>query len=215
MNKFLKTAAVAAVASFAISGSANAALSAFGFEGGLPAPRAPDSVLYNFDVLGDLSMIDPGYNPALVAIHNTGSDGSGAQNPFSNPANTPYLSVLGGGSATITFDKLMKSISFDWGSIDTYNTLTITLADGTMHNIIGNPGGGNQTSSSNNGRYYAVWDGANAIKSVTFASSSNSFEVDALSGSAVPEPATWAMMITGFGLAGAAIRRRRNVLAVA
>ena len=45
MNKFLKTAAVAAVASFAISGSANAALSAFGFEGGLPAPRAPDSVL--------------------------------------------------------------------------------------------------------------------------------------------------------------------------
>lgn len=27
--------------------------------------------------------------------------------------------------------------------------------------------------------------------------------------SAVPEPATWAMMITGFGLAGTAIRRRR------
>ncbi|WP_374660127.1 PEPxxWA-CTERM sorting domain-containing protein [Phenylobacterium sp.] len=31
----------------------------------------------------------------------------------------------------------------------------------------------------------------------------------------VPEPATWAMMITGFGLAGAAIRRRRGALAVA
>lgn len=29
------------------------------------------------------------------------------------------------------------------------------------------------------------------------------------SGSAVPEPATWAMMIAGFGLAGAAIRKRR------
>lgn len=27
--------------------------------------------------------------------------------------------------------------------------------------------------------------------------------------SAVPEPATWAMMITGFGLAGMAVRRRR------
>ena len=172
-------------------------------------------MLYNFDTLGDLSMIDPGYNPALVVIHPAGSDGNGAQDPFSNPAGTPYLSVLGGGTATITFDKLMKSISFDWGSIDTYNTLTITLADGTNHIIPGNPGGGNQTSPTNNGRYYAVWDGSNAIKSVTFASSSNSFEVDALSGSAVPEPATWAMMITGFGLAGAAIRRRRNVLAVA
>lgn len=31
--------------------------------------------------------------------------------------------------------------------------------------------------------------------------------------SAVPEPATWAMMITGFGLAGAALRRRRTQLA--
>ena len=213
MNKFLKTAALAAAASFVVAGSANAALSAFGFEGGLPAPRAPDSVLYSFDTLGDLSMLDPGY--VNTVSHAAGSDGNGAQDPFSNPAGTPYLSVLAGGTATITFDKLMKSISFDWGSIDTYNTLTITLADGTTHAIVGNPGGGNQTSPSNNGRYYAVWDGANAIKSVTFASSSNSFEVDALSGSAVPEPATWAMMITGFGLAGAAIRRRRNVLAVA
>ncbi len=33
--------------------------------------------------------------------------------------------------------------------------------------------------------------------------------------SAVPEPATWAMMITGFGLAGAAMRRRRGALAAA
>jgi len=33
--------------------------------------------------------------------------------------------------------------------------------------------------------------------------------------SAVPEPATWAMMITGFGLAGTAIRRRRTTFAVA
>lgn len=31
--------------------------------------------------------------------------------------------------------------------------------------------------------------------------------------SAVPEPATWAMMIAGFGLAGAAIRRRRQTYA--
>ena len=33
--------------------------------------------------------------------------------------------------------------------------------------------------------------------------------------SAVPEPATWAMMITGFGLAGTAIRRRRSIVATA
>lgn len=33
--------------------------------------------------------------------------------------------------------------------------------------------------------------------------------------SGVPEPATWAMMITGFGLAGAAARRRRMALTAA
>ena len=32
-------------------------------------------------------------------------------------------------------------------------------------------------------------------------------------GAAVPEPATWAMMITGFGAAAAMMRRRRAVLA--
>ena len=32
-------------------------------------------------------------------------------------------------------------------------------------------------------------------------------------GAAVPEPASWALMISGFGLAGAALRRRRTVVA--
>lgn len=36
-----------------------------------------------------------------------------------------------------------------------------------------------------------------------------------LLGAAVPEPATWAMMIAGFGMAGAMVRRRRHAIAAA
>ncbi len=32
---------------------------------------------------------------------------------------------------------------------------------------------------------------------------------------AVPEPATWAMMLAGFGLVGATVRRRRDIGTVA
>lgn len=37
--------------------------------------------------------------------------------------------------------------------------------------------------------------------------------VDNVSVAAVPEPASWLMLIAGFGLTGAAMRRRRNVIA--
>lgn len=44
---------------------------------------------------------------------------------------------------------------------------------------------------------------------------SNSASGVPIPGSAVPEPATWAMLIAGFGLAGSAIRRRRRDFALA
>lgn len=47
------------------------------------------------------------------------------------------------------------------------------------------------------------------------AASGNDYGLDAIAVNAVPEPAAWGMMIAGFGLAGAAMRRRRHkVLAV-
>jgi hypothetical protein len=39
-------------------------------------------------------------------------------------------------------------------------------------------------------------------------------ELRVFSGGAVPEPAAWALMITGFGLTGAALRRRRSLTPV-
>ena len=41
----------------------------------------------------------------------------------------------------------------------------------------------------------------------------DNFVLDASGPAAVPEPATWALMLSGFGLAGSALRRRRATLA--
>jgi hypothetical protein len=43
----------------------------------------------------------------------------------------------------------------------------------------------------------------------------NGFWGSSLIHGAIPEPATWAMMIAGFGLVGAALRRRRSAMALA
>lgn len=52
--------------------------------------------------------------------------------------------------------------------------------------------------------------GIKGAQGVSYTSDSGVFLGGAI-GSAVPEPATWAIMILGFGTAGAAIRRRRAV----
>jgi hypothetical protein len=55
------------------------------------------------------------------------------------------------------------------------------------------------------GQYYVQ------IDSSTLINKGDEFVTGGLTLSAVPEPATWAMMITGFGLLGLAARRRREL----
>ena len=58
-----------------------------------------------------------------------------------------------------------------------------------------------------NGRYTFVSD--TDIVGVRFDSRGNSFEISDVA-SAVPEPATWAMMIIGFGGVGSMVRSARR-----
>ena len=124
------------------------------------------------------------------------SDGNGAQ-PYQTTGN--YLSVLGGGSETVTFSA-RSTFSFFWGSIDDYNT--ITLSDGTSYTgtqiaamFPGGQSNGCQTLINCN-RYVTFTDTTGLLTGFTMTSASNSFEITNIS--AVPEPATWAMMILGF-----------------
>lgn len=73
------------------------------------------------------------------------------------------------------------------------------------------------TFTGGNGRYLGATGSANASGLVAFGmfqSNMTSFGTANIDGiidaPAVPEPARWSMLITGFSLIGATLRRRRN-----
>ena len=210
MKKIVLAAAVAA-ASLVGATSASALTFAFGPGGASPLP--------GLTVIQDFENVQPGDITGVgFQIKVPPSDANGAVIPNSTFPGPHYLSVLGGGSATISFASYTNRFSIDWGSLDTYNTLRINLAGGGFVNvvpgttIVNTPANGNQILPTTNGVFSVVGSSGESFTSITLTSSQNSFEIDNLATGA-PEPAAWAMMITGFGLAGAMIRRRRAVVA--
>lgn len=146
----------------------------------------------------------------------------GTPNLTAAPSGTPigehYLTVpiaASSGSATLALGGEYRNLSFYWGSVDTYNTITLFQADGSSTSITGGMIGfgvdpdGNQTDNKSNVRvnFTAIGRG---ITSVRFDSTQYAFETDTFAGTAVPEPATWAMLLGGFGLLGFVARRRRQ-----
>lgn len=147
------------------------------------------------------------------------SSGQYAQ-PFGSDT-SPYLSVFGGSSATVSDITGVgyNGLSFYLGSIDTYNVVDILSTTGALiASYTGSAflGGtsGDQTLPTTN-RLISFTREANdpLFGGVTFRSSQNSAEIDNvrfLSPSAVPEPATWLTMLLGFGFLGAAMRRKKT-----
>ena len=150
-----------------------------------------------------------------VEINNGGSS-NGAQ-----PAGTSgnYLSVLGGGTENVSFAAPLTSFSFFWGSIDTYNKVTVDLLGGGTQVFTGSDiatqfgvSNGIQATGcqvpDNCNRYFTFsGTGGSQITGFSLYSESNSFEITNVS--AVPEASTWAMMILGFlGVGFLAYRRR-------
>lgn len=201
------SAAAALLAGLTVASTANASVQ-ITFDAGLATPAPGYTLVNTFDSAAGLT----GTN---FQIKVPPADTNGAPPANSIPSGTPYLSVLSGGSATYTFAAPVTAFQFDWGSIDTYNTLTINGSSSTIivpgSNFI-NPANGDQVSAGTNGRFTVSGTAGETFTSVTFSSSGNSFEVDNLAvAGAVPEPATWALMMLGFGGLGAAMRRKPKV----
>jgi hypothetical protein len=139
---------------------------------------------------------------------------------MNGPVGSFYETVEGGGSATLTSSAGMYQFQFYMGSPDDYNTITFNFADSSISPVVlngtsiwgGSPNGDGDQSKG----FTVTYNFSSAVSSVNFTSSENSFEFDKLAGG-VPEPASWALMIIGFGGAGAALRsqRRRQATAAA
>lgn len=170
-----------------------------------PGPSPGQTIKVSFD-----TGVAPGYSASGDFGIVSGTSGAAAE-----PANdlTRYFyvsSALGSGIATLATPNL-KYISFYWGSIDTYNTVELLGAGGaTLLSVPGSwlpASNGNQFLPSTNQRIRFAAGPGEDITGLRFISTGIAFEVDDIAG-AVPEPASWALMIAGFGMIGAAARRR-------
>jgi hypothetical protein len=126
---------------------------------------------------------------------------------------TNYETVTSGSTATLTSDRLLRSLSFYMGSPDSFNWVEF-IGPGYDWTLQGsqlfNPPtafGGDQSI----GRTVSFDFGPARVNKVIFGSNGNSFEFDTLSAVAVPEPSTWAMMLVGLGGLGGVLRRRNAV----
>ena len=135
----------------------------------------------------------------------------------------PYADA--NGSATLSFDfgaQKVEELSLLWGSIDAYNSLDLLGVGGaTFQTISGGsfpPHDGNQTSPSSAGYLNIALSPGETLTGLRLNSTSYALETDNYSfglTSAAPEPSTWALMIAGVAMIGAAFRQARKSLAFA
>jgi hypothetical protein len=204
--------AVLALSAVAVPASAAPVIT---FNGGQGGTAAGTTVFQDFDSLSS------GTSIGTNAFAYDSSRSTASRPGFGSTGN--FGAVLGGGSYSASF-AASSLFSFVIGSLDTYNSLKLTFDDGSSSLYTGGAiiGGlpfssGSTGSSTSNGLVTFNTGSGPRIVGATFTSTGNSFEFDNLASNGVPEPATWALMILGFGAVGGALRRRnaRPALATA
>ena len=203
MNKKILTALIAVAA----AGAANAVTIASSTNGPDSGPLPGQTVIADFEAGAPSNLTG-----TFMIVQGS------SVNQYAAPLGdtTKYLAVLGGNSATLTLTQSYSNLSFYWGSIDAFNTVTFTNAAGqnvrtfTGAQIPGAPDNGAQGDALNNRRVNFNF-GTDSVNKITFSSQQNAFELDTVAaGGAVPEPATWAMLLAGMGTVGVSMRRRRT-----
>jgi PEP-CTERM motif len=134
----------------------------------------------------------------------------------------------------ITFSEGVSLISATFDRVDNNDTLKLygVTMDGKLQHLgyggifdgpgttmgLTGAGGGAWLSGKGEDQVYRVALNTAGYKEFWFGNNNDAadgYRLDSLTVAAVPEPTTWALMIGGFGLAGAALRRRRAAAATA
>lgn len=112
----------------------------------------------------------------------------------------------------------MQFFSFIYGSLDTEDTLSLYNGSTLLAELTGAQIAFGDSSISpyvpssfarRDGRASFDFNGGLGLTRAVFSTTYTAFEIDEIA-AAAPEPATWAMMLAGFGLVGWRLRRRRG-----
>ena len=201
--KMVKFAAL--LAATVVAGSANAAISTYTDLGSFNA-AAGATTLVDFNSSPDGSFDGTTYDVGPFSLTGLPTNGYGNMAVASSQVNANVCGSAVCGTPfgyTVTFDAPVTSFAFDLSGI-TGSGLTFTVGSDVF------------ALPFQNGFFGFV--NSNPFTSIVVSGENEIHFFDNVrfgTGNAVPEPATWAMMIGGFALAGAAMRRRKAVVSFA
>ena len=219
MSNRLKLAAGAGIAALLLAGPAGAAVVTYrGYDAGTNAPGANALAAADaFDAATNTTIIDfESFLPTGVFIDGfgtiTGSPGGAASLYGENTtAGGDYFLQVAVNTVTFNFITPISAFGAFFGGMQVDTTAIVFLDGGGVQtvNIGGDPDEGGFA-------FVGFTDFGQSITAVTIDSKIDVFSVDDVrfgGRAAVPEPGAWALMLAGFGLAGAAIRNRRRAFA--
>lgn len=139
----------------------------------------------------------------------SGTDPSNWKSPFtgiSGLESAEYVAILGG-TFSVTYSALQSSISFLWGTPDTYNSLSFSKGNAVVGVLSGIDFiAGSLVSAGSTSFVNTMISVFGGFDKVTFASTSKTFEVGNVAATPVPGPVAAAglpaalAMLVGFGL---------------